>query len=79
MKNVIFWDLTPCGHVSKERVASIIRVSRITVSLMMEATRSSETPNLTRVTRRNIQEDDNVHSHRPSNLKSYIALTGWDL
>jgi hypothetical protein len=43
----------------------------------MEALSSSETSVLTRATRRNIQEDDILHSHRRENLKSYIALTGW--
>jgi hypothetical protein len=27
----------------------------------------------------NISEDDNLHSHRRENVKSYIALTGWTL
>jgi hypothetical protein len=27
----------------------------------------------------NIPEDDILHGHRRENLKSYIALTGWDL
>jgi hypothetical protein len=31
---------------------------------------------LTRATRRNIPEDGILHSHRPENLKSYIAVTG---
>jgi hypothetical protein len=26
-----------------------------------------------------LQEDGILHSHRPENLKSYIALTGWAL
>jgi hypothetical protein len=26
-----------------------------------------------------IPEDDILHSHRRENLKSYIALTGWDV
>jgi hypothetical protein len=33
MKNFVFWDMTPCGfcknRVSEERIASIIRVTRI--------------------------------------------------
>jgi hypothetical protein len=33
MKNAVFWDVTPCGpcrnDVSKEFIASIIRVTRI--------------------------------------------------
>jgi hypothetical protein len=46
---------------------------------MMEALSFSETSVLTRATRRNIPEDDILHSHRPENLKFYIALTGWAL
>jgi hypothetical protein len=78
--------------VSEERSASIIRVTRfgelgpsavtslpILVTLMMEALSSSDTSVPTRATRRNIPEDDILHSYRRENLKSYIALTGWTL
>jgi hypothetical protein len=51
----------------------------ILVTLMMDSPSSSETPVLTRATRRNIPEDTILHSHRRENLKSYIALTGWSL
>jgi hypothetical protein len=53
--------------------------SPILVTLMMEALSSSETSIITRVTRRNIPEDDILYSHRRENLKSYIELTGWTL
>jgi hypothetical protein len=57
--------------------AKVVPSSPILVTLMMEALRSSEASALTRATRRNIPEDDILHSHRRENLKSYIALTGW--
>jgi hypothetical protein len=61
------------------RVALVSHSSPILVILMMEALSSSETSVLTRATRRNIPEDDILHSHCRGNLKSYIALTGWAL
>jgi hypothetical protein len=52
--------------------------SLILSTLMMAAVRFSETSLLTIATRRNIPEGDILHSHRRENLKSYIALTGWN-
>jgi hypothetical protein len=59
--------------------ANVIPSSPILVTLMKEGLSSSEKSVLTRATRRNIPEDDILHSHRRENLKSYIALTGWTL
>jgi hypothetical protein len=59
--------------------ASVVPSSPLLVTLMKEALGSSETSVFTRATRRNIPEDDILHSHRRENLKSYIALTRWTL
>jgi hypothetical protein len=58
---------------------NVVPSSPILVILMMEAVPSSETSILIRVTLRNAPEDAILHSHRREHLKSYIALTGWDL
>jgi hypothetical protein len=52
---------------------------RRTLRRNTKALSSSETSVLTRATRRNIPEDATLHSHRRENLKSYIALIGWNL
>jgi hypothetical protein len=62
--------------------ANVVPSSLILLTLMMEAILSSKASVLTRATRRNIPEDGKdgiLHSHRRENLKSYIALTGWNL
>jgi hypothetical protein len=59
--------------------ASVVPSSQILVTLKKEALRSSEMSVLTRATRRNIPEDDILHSHCRESLKSYIALTDWTL
>jgi hypothetical protein len=53
--------------------------SPILVTLMTEALDSSEKSVITLATRRNIPEDDSLHSRCRENLKYYIALTGWTL
>jgi hypothetical protein len=58
---------------------SVVPCSLITVTLMMEAMRASETSALARPTRRNIPEGGIIHSDRRENLKSYRELTGWTL
>jgi hypothetical protein len=57
----------------------VVPSSLILVNLIMEAIRSSETSVLKTFTRRNITEEDILHSHRRKNLNTYIALTGWVL
>jgi hypothetical protein len=76
--------------VSKKRAAYVIRVTRIGdianvvpsspifVTLIMEATNSSETSILTKAAH-HISEDGILHSHSRVNLKTYIALAGWAL
>jgi hypothetical protein len=59
--------------------ANVVSNSQILVTLMMDALTSSETSVLSRATRRNTPEDGILNTHCRGNLKSYIALTGWDL
>jgi hypothetical protein len=73
-------------NVSEERIASIIRVTRIVELGTMSALTSNQNTlrrntvyKCTRATRLNTAEDGILHSHRLENLKSYIALTGWTL
>jgi hypothetical protein len=57
-------------------IARVVPSTAIIVTLMLKAISSPET---TRSIRRNIQEDNILHSHRRENLQSYIALTGCTL
>jgi hypothetical protein len=69
--------LTTAAHARQLLVtANLVTSSPNLVTLTMEALSSSETPVLTRATRRIIPQDDILHGHRHENLKSYIALTG---
>jgi hypothetical protein len=89
MKNVVFWNVTPCG-LCKNIVflrnlcrflvtANVVPSPPILVTLTMESIRSYKSSVLKRTTRCNIPEDFNLHSTRHENLKSYIVLTGWAL
>jgi hypothetical protein len=59
--------------------ANVVPSSPILVTMMIDVLSFSETWVLTRTARRNIPEDDILHSPRRENLKYFIALTGWAL
>jgi hypothetical protein len=59
--------------------ANVVHSSLILLTLVMEAICFSVTSIITRDTRRNIPEDDILHSHWRETFKSYIALTYWTL
>jgi hypothetical protein len=85
-KNIVFWDVTPCGSCKNRRFGSVLLLLVTTnvipcwpilVILMKQLTRSYETSVLTRAARFNIKEDAILHNHQREKLTSYIALTGW--
>jgi hypothetical protein len=55
--------------------ANVVPSLPILVTLMMEALLPSETSALKTAIRRNIPEDDILHSHRGENLKPYIVIS----
>jgi hypothetical protein len=75
MKNVSFLDVSPFDSDKNRQEASELGTLAVTgnrntlliyIILMMEAPHSSETPLLTRTTRRNIPEDGILHLMSPS-------------
>jgi hypothetical protein len=77
---LLLHQVTKIGELGTTQAAtSVVPCSPILVILMKEELSSSKTSVVTRATRRNIAEDAILHSHRPENLKSYVALTGWSL
>jgi hypothetical protein len=71
MKNVVFWDVTPCGFCKQPKQAvkntklvdsyHFFPTSPILVALMMVAICSFETSVLTQSKRHNIPEDGILH------------------
>jgi hypothetical protein len=59
--------------------ANIISTSPILVTLMMQASCSSETSVLIRATRRKFQEDGILHSHRRENIIPNNIYSGFNL
>jgi hypothetical protein len=66
MKNVVFWDVTPCGSCKNRLFGGTWR-------LLHQGDKNPETSVLTGATQRNIPEDTILHSHRRKNLKSYLV------
>jgi hypothetical protein len=72
------------NHVSGKGIASNNKITNkrergttlvaILITLMIEAIHSSETPVLTRATRRHIPEDGIFRSHCRGNIKSYVGV-----
>jgi hypothetical protein len=59
---IIFWEMTPCGSYKNRRFGGTYR-------LHLQGARVRAV--LIRATRCHLPEDDNHHSHRRGNLKSY--------
>jgi hypothetical protein len=77
LKNAFFWAVSRVAlvrtEVLEDCIASIIRVARIGVTLMMGPIHFPGKSVLTRAKRREIPGDRIIHCHRRENPKSYIV------
>jgi hypothetical protein len=84
MKNIVVWDVTPCGYSNSlsslhASAANVVPTSPILLTLIMEVIGIFEKSAYIRYTQCYVPDDGILDSHRRENLKFYIASTVWPL